>query len=79
MAAGIITGAFGAHALKSRQGVTTDNVHAWETASHYAVSHLSFLILPVPHGPSPLHLSAWVDDKWTRNDARLRASQIRPP
>ncbi|KAI0080261.1 hypothetical protein K474DRAFT_1637857 [Panus rudis PR-1116 ss-1] len=33
---GIITGAFGAHGLRKRPGITPDNIHAWETASHYA-------------------------------------------
>ncbi|KAF9270319.1 DUF423-domain-containing protein [Marasmius fiardii PR-910] len=36
-AAGVITGAFGAHGLKSRKGVTQDSIHAWETAAHYAI------------------------------------------
>jgi hypothetical protein len=40
-AAGMLSGAFGAHALKRRPGVTADNIHAWETASQYAVRSLS--------------------------------------
>ncbi|KAH8102499.1 hypothetical protein BXZ70DRAFT_928755 [Cristinia sonorae] len=33
-AVGIASGAFGTHTLRARPGV---NVHAWETASHYAI------------------------------------------
>ena len=36
-AIGITAGAFGAHGLRKRAGITPDNIHAWETASHYAV------------------------------------------
>lgn len=35
-AAGVVTGAFGAHALKSRIP-EVEKMHAWGTASHYAV------------------------------------------
>lgn len=34
---GIMTGAFGAHALKSRAGITPELIKSWETASHYAL------------------------------------------
>lgn len=37
-AAGVIAGAFGSHGLRKREGITSDKIHAWETASHYAVS-----------------------------------------
>lgn len=37
-----MTGAFGAHGLKKKTGITTDNIHAWETASHYAVCCVDF-------------------------------------
>ncbi|KIP12471.1 hypothetical protein PHLGIDRAFT_81654 [Phlebiopsis gigantea 11061_1 CR5-6] len=33
------TGAFGSHGLRNRPGVTADSIHAWETASHYAISN----------------------------------------
>ncbi|KDR85095.1 hypothetical protein GALMADRAFT_54024, partial [Galerina marginata CBS 339.88] len=34
---GMITGAFGSHGLRQKQGITPENIHAWETASSYAV------------------------------------------
>ncbi|KAF6766292.1 hypothetical protein DFP72DRAFT_866133 [Ephemerocybe angulata] len=34
---GIITGAFGAHGLRKRPGITPDQIHAWETAASYSV------------------------------------------
>ncbi|KAF8642324.1 hypothetical protein AX16_009594 [Volvariella volvacea WC 439] len=34
--AGIIAGAFGAHGLKSRPGITADQLQSWKTASDYA-------------------------------------------
>lgn len=37
-AAGIVAGAFGSHGLQKRQGITPENLHAWQTASNYAVS-----------------------------------------
>jgi hypothetical protein len=42
-ATGVITGAFGAHGLRSRPGITQDNIHAWETAAHYSVSLSIFI------------------------------------
>lgn len=36
-AVGMIAGAFGAHGLKSRTGMTADSIHNWETAAHYSV------------------------------------------
>ena len=33
----MVTGAFGAHGLRKKQGITPDNIRAWETAAHYAV------------------------------------------
>ncbi|KJA29136.1 hypothetical protein HYPSUDRAFT_127862 [Hypholoma sublateritium FD-334 SS-4] len=43
---GMITGAFGAHGLRQRAGTTPDNIHAWETASSYAVYNgLAMLLL----------------------------------
>ena len=37
-ALGMVAGAFGSHGLRKRPGMTPDTIHAWETASHYAVS-----------------------------------------
>ncbi|KAH9037281.1 hypothetical protein EDB85DRAFT_1937482 [Lactarius pseudohatsudake] len=37
VAAGMIAGAFGAHALKSKAGITPDQVSAFTTAAHYAI------------------------------------------
>ncbi|KAF8198942.1 hypothetical protein BJ912DRAFT_950303 [Pholiota molesta] len=43
---GMITGAFGAHGLRRRPEMTADNIHAWETASSYAVYNgLAMLLL----------------------------------
>ncbi|KAG6337332.1 hypothetical protein ID866_1757 [Astraeus odoratus] len=43
---GLIAGAFGAHALKRRPGITADNLYAWGTASNYAISNgLGLLLL----------------------------------
>lgn len=39
--AGMLTGAFGAHGLKRRAGVTADDLNAWGAASTYAVCSLS--------------------------------------
>ncbi len=36
-AVGIVAGAFGAHGLQKRKGITAENLHAWQTASNYAV------------------------------------------
>ncbi|KDQ63653.1 hypothetical protein JAAARDRAFT_189204 [Jaapia argillacea MUCL 33604] len=44
--AGVIAGAFGAHGLKRRPGITPDNIHAWETAAHYTIYNgLSLLLI----------------------------------
>ena len=37
-AAGIVAGAFGSHGLQKRGGITPEKLHAWQTASSYAVS-----------------------------------------
>ena len=34
---GVVAAAFGSHGLKKRPGITPDNIHAWETASHFSV------------------------------------------
>jgi len=40
------SGAFGAHGLRNRSGITADNIHAWETASQYAMFNgIALLIL----------------------------------
>ena len=36
-ATGMLAGAFGAHGLRRKAGITNESVHAWETASHYTV------------------------------------------
>ncbi|GLB36247.1 putative protein of unknown function (DUF423) [Lyophyllum shimeji] len=46
---GIIAGAFGAHGLRRRPGITADNIHAWETASSYAVYNGLTLLLVSLH------------------------------
>ncbi|KAF8078518.1 hypothetical protein FPV67DRAFT_1465498 [Lyophyllum atratum] len=47
--AGIIAGAFGAHSLKRRPGITAESIHAWETASSYAVYNGLALLLVSLH------------------------------
>ncbi|KAF8912761.1 hypothetical protein CPB84DRAFT_1811779 [Gymnopilus junonius] len=43
---GMMTGAFGSHGLRNLQGITSDNIHAWETASSYAVYNgLAMMVL----------------------------------
>ncbi|KAF9229397.1 hypothetical protein BS17DRAFT_771402 [Gyrodon lividus] len=49
VAAGMLTGAFGAHALKRRPGITADNLHAWGTASNYAIANGLGLMLVAMH------------------------------
>ncbi|KAG6381298.1 hypothetical protein JVT61DRAFT_5704 [Boletus reticuloceps] len=39
--AGMLTGALGTHGLKRRAGITAADLHAWETASTYAILHTS--------------------------------------
>ncbi|KAI0694878.1 hypothetical protein BC835DRAFT_1415171 [Cytidiella melzeri] len=34
---GMVTGAFGSHGLRKRPGMTSDSIHAWETASQYTI------------------------------------------
>lgn len=38
----MLAGAFGAHGLQQRKGITAENIRAWATASHYAVRAISF-------------------------------------
>jgi len=55
---GVVFGAFGAHALKSR--LSSDALHAWETAVQYQLIH-SVMILVVT-----LFLFQWQDNAWLR-------------
>ncbi|KAI1793874.1 hypothetical protein LXA43DRAFT_998747 [Ganoderma leucocontextum] len=54
-AAGVIAGAFGSHGLRKRSGITSDNIHAWETASHYAVFNGLALLLVSLHPRFAVH------------------------
>ncbi|KIM67224.1 hypothetical protein SCLCIDRAFT_1210731 [Scleroderma citrinum Foug A] len=49
VAAGMTLGAFGAHALKGRPGITADNVHAWDTATNYLIVNGLGLLLVSQH------------------------------
>ncbi|KZT05897.1 DUF423-domain-containing protein [Laetiporus sulphureus 93-53] len=46
---GMLFGAFGAHGLKKRQGITPENINAWATASHYAIFNGLGLLLVSLH------------------------------
>ncbi|KAF8560449.1 DUF423-domain-containing protein [Imleria badia] len=46
---GMLTGAFGAHGLKSRAGITADDLNAWGTASTYAIANGLGLMLVSMH------------------------------
>lgn len=48
------TGAFGSHGLRKRAGITPDSIHAWETASHYAVRLLFPPLTPFEQRLIPL-------------------------
>ncbi|OCH96204.1 DUF423-domain-containing protein [Obba rivulosa] len=54
-AVGIIAGAFGAHGLQRRKGITPDQIHAWETASHYAVFNGLALLIASLHPRFAFH------------------------
>ncbi|EMD42015.1 hypothetical protein CERSUDRAFT_110556 [Gelatoporia subvermispora B] len=54
-AVGIIAGAFGAHGLQRRKDITPDQIHAWETASHYAVFNGLALLLVSMHPRFSVH------------------------
>ena len=49
-ALGVAMGAFGAHALKERPGITPRMLEVWETANRYHLLH-SFALLMVPMAP----------------------------
>ncbi|KAI8980694.1 hypothetical protein BD414DRAFT_579554 [Trametes punicea] len=44
-AAGMIAGAFGSHGLQKRPGITPEKLHAWQTASSYAIYNGLALLL----------------------------------
>ncbi|KAI0961836.1 hypothetical protein AcW1_000810 [Taiwanofungus camphoratus] len=48
-ATGMLAGAFGAHGLQQRKGITAENIRAWATASHYAVFNGLALLLVSMH------------------------------
>ncbi|KAK7694887.1 hypothetical protein QCA50_002075 [Cerrena zonata] len=48
-ALGMAAGAFGSHGLRKRPGMTPDTIHAWETASHYAIFNGLALLLVSLH------------------------------
>lgn len=52
-ASGLITGAFGAHIIKSR--VTPDRLGAWQTASHYAMLNGLALLIISMHPRFAIH------------------------
>ncbi|KAF8446073.1 DUF423-domain-containing protein [Boletus edulis BED1] len=47
--AGMLTGALGTHGLKRRAGITAADLHAWETASTYAIVNGLGLMLVSMH------------------------------
>ncbi|KAI0721319.1 hypothetical protein C8T65DRAFT_631318 [Cerioporus squamosus] len=52
---GVIAGAFGAHGLQKRKGITPENLHAWQTASNYAIYNGLALLLVSLHPRFALH------------------------
>ncbi|KAJ3542706.1 hypothetical protein NM688_g5947 [Phlebia brevispora] len=52
---GVVTGAFGAHGLRKRPGVTPDNIRAWETAAHYSFLNGLALMLVSLHPRFSVH------------------------
>lgn len=48
-ATGIMTGAFGAHGLRKRPGITPDQIHAWETGASYFIYNGLALMLVSMH------------------------------
>ncbi|KAI6044926.1 hypothetical protein EDC04DRAFT_177652 [Pisolithus marmoratus] len=53
--AGMVVGAFGAHALQRRPGITADNLLAWRTASNYAIMNGLGLLLISMHPKFSTH------------------------
>ncbi|KAI0673455.1 hypothetical protein C8Q78DRAFT_1017261 [Trametes maxima] len=54
-AAGIIAGAFGSHGLQKREGITPEKLHAWQTASSYAIYNGLGLLLVSLHPRFAVH------------------------
>ncbi|OBZ78735.1 hypothetical protein A0H81_00879 [Grifola frondosa] len=54
-AVGIVAGAFGAHGLQKREGITQENLHAWQTASNYAIYNGLALLLVSLHPRFAVH------------------------
>lgn len=75
---GIICGAFGAHGLKNRAGVTPDLIKSWETASHYAVRSLLAHPRPLPTLILSI-LIGFVVHQRGRSLSRLAPSSVRLP
>jgi len=67
VAAGMTLGAFGTHALKGRPGITTDNVHAWGTATHYLVCLHLFCAIAT---------DSCVDCEWSWSASCIPAPQV---
>ena len=57
-AAGIVAGAFGSHGLQKRDGITPEKLHAWQTASSYAVSPANELCMELCEHAEPSRTSA---------------------
>lgn len=51
----MVVGAFGAHALQRRPGITADNLLAWRTASNYAIMNGLGLLLISMHPKFSTH------------------------
>lgn len=56
-AAAVCLGAFGAHGLKSRAGITDAKLASWSTAAHYQVGLSNIYMLPFPFHVFSLSLS----------------------
>lgn len=52
---GMVAGAFGSHGLRNKPGITPDRIHAWETASHYAIFNGLGLMLVSLHPRFAVH------------------------
>ncbi|KAG8710376.1 hypothetical protein FRC08_017250 [Ceratobasidium sp. 394] len=48
-AVGVSFGAFGAHGLRKRPGITPDRIQAWQSASHYTIFNGLALMLISTH------------------------------
>ncbi|OSC99521.1 DUF423-domain-containing protein [Trametes coccinea BRFM310] len=54
-AAGIVAGAFGSHGLQKKSGITPEKLHAWQTASSYAIYNGLALLLVSLHPRFAVH------------------------